>query len=87
LIKKVFDVLAPRRAIAIAEILVDPERQAAVPALIFAVNMLVNSDHGDAFSLDKIATWLLAAGFEDIVRTVEAAGLAPLLILATKQNR
>jgi 2-polyprenyl-3-methyl-5-hydroxy-6-metoxy-1,4-benzoquinol methylase len=85
LLEKTFAALAPGGTIAIAEILVDAERKAAVPALIFAVNMLVNSDEGDTFSFDEIRGWLQDAGFER-VRTVEAPGLAPLLILATKPN-
>jgi 2-polyprenyl-3-methyl-5-hydroxy-6-metoxy-1,4-benzoquinol methylase len=83
LLRKTFDALAPGGTIAIAEMLVDPERRAAVPALIFAVNMLVNSDHGDTFTFDEIRSWLHDAGFERVL-TVEAPGLAPLLILATK---
>jgi ubiquinone/menaquinone biosynthesis C-methylase UbiE len=83
LLRKTFEALAPGGTIAIAEILADAERRAAVPALIFAVNMLVNSDQGDTFTLDEISAWLRDAGFER-VRTVEAPGLAPLLILATK---
>src|SRR5262249_27156957 len=43
LLRKTFDALAPGGTIAIAEILVDAERRAAVPALIFAVNMLVTT--------------------------------------------
>jgi 2-polyprenyl-3-methyl-5-hydroxy-6-metoxy-1,4-benzoquinol methylase len=85
LLKKTFEALAPGGTIAIAEILVDAERRAAVPALIFAVNMLVNSDQGDTFSFDEIRSWLQDAGFER-VRTVDAPGLAPLLILATKPS-
>ena len=54
-----------------------------MPALIFAVNMLVNSDEGDTFSLGEISGWLCDAGFQD-VHTVEAPGLAPLIIVATK---
>ena len=68
---------------AIAEILVDANRTAPLPALIFAVNMLVNSDQGDTFSFEEIADWLCDAGFAH-VRTLEAPGLAPRLILATK---
>jgi 2-polyprenyl-3-methyl-5-hydroxy-6-metoxy-1,4-benzoquinol methylase len=83
LLRKTFDALTPGGTIAIAEILVDAERRSAVPALIFAVNMLVNSDQGDTFTFDEIRSWLHDAGFER-VRTVEAPGLAPLLILATK---
>jgi 3-hydroxy-5-methyl-1-naphthoate 3-O-methyltransferase len=85
LLKKTFEALMPGGTIAIAEILVDAERKAATPALIFAVNMLVNSDEGDTFSFDEIRGWLQEAGF-DWVRTIEAPGLAPLLILATKPN-
>jgi SAM-dependent methyltransferase len=86
LLEKTFDALAPGGTMAIAEILVDANRTAPLPALIFAVNMLVNSDQGDTFSLGEISGWLRDAGFEQ-VRTVEAPGLAPLLILATKPNR
>ena len=83
LLSKIFDALAPGGTIAIAEILVDADRTGPLPALLFAVNMLVNSDHGDTFSLDEITEWLDAAGYED-VRTVDAPGLARWLLLATK---
>jgi hypothetical protein len=85
LLKKKFEALTPGGTIAIAEILVDADRKTAVPALFFAVNMLVNSDEGDTFSFDEIRRWLEGAGFER-ARTVEAPGLAPILILATKPN-
>ena len=86
LLEKAFDALAPGGTMAIAEILVDANRTAPLPALIFAVNMLVNSDQGDTFSFEEISAWLRDAGFAH-VRTMEAPGLAPLLILATKPNR
>ena len=50
--------------------------------MIFAVNMLVNTDQGDTFSLPEMTTWLTEAGFKN-VRTLEVPGPAPL-ILATK---
>jgi SAM-dependent methyltransferase len=83
LLKKTYHALAPGGTIAIAEILVNVARTGPLPALIFAVNMLVNSGRGDTFSLEEISGWLRDAGFEDI-RTVDAPGLARLLILATK---
>jgi 2-polyprenyl-3-methyl-5-hydroxy-6-metoxy-1,4-benzoquinol methylase len=85
LLKKTFDALAPGGTIVIAEILVDANRASPLPALIFALNMLVNSDQGDTFSLDEISRWLDDVGFKNI-RTVEAPGLAPLIILATKED-
>ena len=86
LLKKTFDALAPGGTMAIAEILVDEDRRGPLPALIFAVNMLVNSQHGDTFSLNEINSWLRGVGFEDVT-TIEAPGLAPLLILARKPSR
>ena len=44
--------------------------------------MLVNTDHGDAFSFEEIRRWLEEAGFRD-ARTVECPGPSPL-ILAVK---
>jgi hypothetical protein len=68
---------------AIAEILVDDDRAGPLPALLFAVNMLVHSEHGDTFSLREITSWLRDAGFVN-ARTMEAPGLARRLILADK---
>jgi SAM-dependent methyltransferase len=85
LLAKAFDALAPGGTIAIAEILVDADRRGPLLALLFAVNMLVNSESGDTFSFEEISTWLDAAHFEQI-RTIEAPGLARKIILATKPN-
>jgi ubiquinone/menaquinone biosynthesis C-methylase UbiE len=82
LLKKTFDALAPGGTIAIAEFLVDDARTGPPVALIFAVNMLVNTDEGDTWSFSEIAGWLRSAGFRD-PRTIEAPGPSPL-ILATK---
>jgi ubiquinone/menaquinone biosynthesis C-methylase UbiE len=83
LLAKTFDALASGGNIAIAEILADAGRNGPLPALLFAVNMLVNSECGDTFTLEEITDWLYSAGFQQ-VRTVEAPGLAPRIILATK---
>jgi hypothetical protein len=82
LLKKTFDALAPGGTIAIAEFLVDDARTGPPVALIFAVNMLINTDEGDTWSFGEISGWLREAGFRD-PRTVDAPGPAPL-ILATK---
>ena len=83
LLAKTFDALAPGGTLAIAEILVDDDRAGPLPALLFAVNMLVHSEHGDTFSLGEIGSWLGGAGFVN-VRTIDAPGLARRLILADK---
>jgi SAM-dependent methyltransferase len=82
LLKKAFEALAPGGTIAIAEFLVDDGRTGPPVSLIFAVNMLINTDEGDTWSFGEIAGWLREAGFRD-PRTIEAPGPSPL-ILATK---
>ena len=82
LLKKTFDALAPGGTIAIQEFLVNKDRTGPMNGLIFAVNMLVNTDKGGTFSFEEITGWLGEAGFKD-ARTVETHGPSPL-ILATK---
>lgn len=84
LLKKTFEALAPAGTIAIADWLVNEERTEPPHCLIFAVNMLVNTDQGNTFSFKEISQWLQDAGFID-VRTIEAPGPSPL-ILATKPS-
>jgi hypothetical protein len=82
LLRKTFDALAPGGTIAIQEFLVEPDRSGPPAGLIFAVNMLVNTDEGDTWSLQEIGGWLRDTGFED-VRSLDAPGPSPL-ILATR---
>ena len=82
LIEKTFRALASGGTIAIAEFLVNPERTGPVSGLLFAVNMLVNTDVGDTYSFEEIGNWLTAAGFKN-ARTLDAPGPSPL-VLATK---
>jgi ubiquinone/menaquinone biosynthesis C-methylase UbiE len=82
LLKKTFRALKSGGTIAIAEWLVNDERTKPLPSLIFAVQMLVNTEKGDTFSFNEIKKWLEEAGFKK-VRKLEAPGPSPL-ILATK---
>jgi 2-polyprenyl-3-methyl-5-hydroxy-6-metoxy-1,4-benzoquinol methylase len=82
LLAKTAAALAPGGTIAIAEWLVDADRTGPPMGLIFAANMLVNTDDGDTYSFEEIAGWLKAAGFVE-PRTLEVPGPAPL-VLATK---
>ena len=82
LIRKTFDALTPGGIIAIAEFLVNADRTGPVGGLMFALNMLVNSENGDAYSFEEIESCLSAAGFVD-VRTVDVQDPSSL-ILATK---
>lgn len=82
LLKKAFRALKPGGTIVIAEWLVNDARTEPAPSLMFAVQMLVNTEKGDVFSFKEIKSWLEAAGFTR-VRKLPAPGPSPL-ILATK---
>ena len=82
LLKKTAGALIRGGTIAIGEWLVNDERTEPLNALMFAVNMLVNTERGDTFSFNEIKSWLDEAGFKD-ARTLEAPGPSPL-VLATK---
>jgi precorrin-6B methylase 2 len=74
--------LAPGGTIAIAEFLVNADRRGPPNGLVFAVNMLVNTDAGGTYSFEEIAGWLAEAGFAN-PRQLPAPGPSPL-ILATR---
>jgi ubiquinone/menaquinone biosynthesis C-methylase UbiE len=82
LLRRTFDALAPGGTIAIAEFLVNADRTGPPNGVIFAVNMLVNTDDGDTYSFEEISAWLRDAGFTN-PRLLEAPGPSPL-ILATR---
>jgi len=84
LLQKTFAALAPGGTIAIAEFLVNPDHTGPLNGLIFAVNMLVNTDCGGTYSFEEISEWLSEAGF---VQTYALATQGPSpLILATKPS-
>jgi ubiquinone/menaquinone biosynthesis C-methylase UbiE len=82
LIKRTFEAMAPGGIIAIADFLVNEDRTGPPMALIWAVNMLVQSEEGDTFSFGEIRGWLKDAGFEN-ARLLENPGPSPV-ILANK---
>jgi hypothetical protein len=66
-------------ALAIAEFLVNADRTGPVMPLLFAANMLVNTDEGDTYSFEEIQAWLTEAGFTD-ARLLESPGPSPLIL-------
>ena len=85
LLQKTFAALAPGGTAVIAEWLVNDDRTGPPPALLFGVNMLVNTDEGDVFSFAEIGRWLEVAGFRN-VRTVECPGPSPLILAAKPKD-
>ncbi len=64
LLKKTFRALKSGGTIAIAEWFVNDDRTKPLPSLMFAVQMLVNTEKGDTFSFNEIRNWLEEAGFK-----------------------
>jgi len=83
LLKKTSRALKSGGTIAIAEWLVNDRRTEPMHTLMFAVQMLVNTEKGDTFSFNEIKSWLEEASFKK-ARKLEAPGPSPL-ILATKR--
>jgi hypothetical protein len=63
LLKKIFDALAPGGTVVIQEFVPNDERTGPPNALIFAVNMLVNTEAGDTFTFQEMSGWLREAGY------------------------
>ncbi len=81
LLHRVFRALKPGGSIVIAEFLIDEARTGPPNALVFSVNMLINTKVGRAYTFVEIAGWLQAAGFRD-ARVLQ--NQFPSLVVATK---
>ena len=82
LIRRAHRALRSGGQILIAELMPDDDRRGPLFPLLFALQMLVLTDEGNAFTLSEYRGWLLEAGFTS-VRTLAAPAPSPL-ILATR---
>ena len=82
LLQKVARALRPGGTIVIVEFVPDEGRASPPAPLLFALNMLVHTTEGDAFTASQYRTWLEAAGFRDVT-SLPAPAPSPLL-LATR---
>lgn len=83
LLKKIAAAMKPGGTIAIAEFTPNADRTGPPQALIFAVNMLVMSEHGNTYPFTEVAAWLDEAGFTN-ARELPCPGPAPLILAARK---
>jgi len=79
LLRKVFNALAPGGTIAIAEFVADDRRSGPPMPLIFAINMLVNTDQGDTFTFGEISKWLTDIGYTN-PRLLQVPAVSPLIL-------
>jgi SAM-dependent methyltransferase len=79
LLKKIFDALAPGGTLAIQEFVPNDDRTGPPGALIFAVNMLVNTEAGDTFTFSEMSGWLREAGYSN-PRLLDVPSVSPLVL-------
>jgi ubiquinone/menaquinone biosynthesis C-methylase UbiE len=79
LLQMVYTVLKHGGTIAIAEFTPDEGRSSPLQPLIFAVNMLVNTDYGDTYTFAEVSSWLSDTGFTHI-HQLPAPGPSPLIL-------
>jgi 3-hydroxy-5-methyl-1-naphthoate 3-O-methyltransferase len=82
LLKRVFDALGDGGLLLIGEFVPNDDRTGPAMPLLFSLNMLVNTESGDVFTLHEYREWLKAAGFKKVT-TIPAPHVSPL-ILASK---
>ncbi len=79
LLKKIWSALAPGGTIAIQEFVPNEERTGPLHTLIFAVNMLVNTDEGNTFTFAEMSAWLSEAGYGN-PRLLDVPSVSPLVL-------
>jgi len=73
LLARLTRVLAPGGRVAIKDFFLGPDRTRPLAASLFAVNMLVNTERGDCYTVAEVRQWLRAAG----LRFAGVARLSP----------
>ncbi|MBD0370273.1 MAG: methyltransferase domain-containing protein [Pyrinomonadaceae bacterium] len=79
LFKRLHKALAPGGRIAILEMVPNDERTGPPFALLFALNMLVNTEEGGTYTLAEYTDWLKTAGFSR-VETADIGSHSPAII-------
>ncbi len=87
LIRKTARALKPGGMILIADMIPGDDRRGPLHPLLFALNMLVNTEEGGAFTFSEYRAWCEGAGLENVRNLdVGAEGHSPLII-ADKPRR
>jgi len=79
LFRRLHRALRPEGQLAVIDILPNEERTGPPWAVVFALNMLVNTSDGDTYTLDEYRGWLTDAGFAR-VETAEIGSHSPLVV-------
>jgi Methylase involved in ubiquinone/menaquinone biosynthesis len=82
LFKKAFDALKPGGKLLVAEFIANDLRTAPKLPLMFAMNMLMYSEHGDVFTAKELKRWLDFTGFKKV--SAQAVQYPASVMVATK---
>ncbi len=81
LIQKSSRALKDNGLLLIGEMVPNDDRTGPALPLVFGLNMLLNTENGDVFTMREYREWLKAAGFKK-VSTIDAPGPSPLILAA-----
>jgi (2Fe-2S) ferredoxin/predicted O-methyltransferase YrrM len=79
LIKRCYAAAAPGGRVVVQDFVLEPDKTAPKFATLFALNMLVGTRGGSAYSAEDYTAWLQEAGFQD-VRRVRLPGPTNLMV-------
>jgi hypothetical protein len=79
LFRKAFKALAPSGRVVIQDFVLNPDKTGPKTGALFALNMLVGTRAGSAYSGEEYVGWLREAGFVD-ARRVPLSGPTDLVI-------
>ena len=79
LIQKCADALNKNGQVVIQDYVLDEERISPYSGTLFAINMLVNTQEGDAYTQKEISSWLTDAGLSDLSRNDTSHGASQII--------
>ena len=80
LLRRCREALAPGGRVVIQDFILKPDKTAPRFAALFALNMLVGTPGGSAYSEPEYAAWLAEAGFKEVHRVLRLPGTTGLMI-------
>jgi len=79
LLRRCFEALAPHGRLVIQDFVMESDKTAPKHAALFALNMLVGTPAGSAYSVEEYTAWMHEAGFQE-VRQVRLPGSTSLIV-------
>jgi len=83
-IKKSFRALRPGGTLLVAEFLLNNDKTGPLMPLLFALNMLLNTDEGDVFTTNELKRWIIDAGFGRVGVLGKTPSVSPLIVAVKK---